>query len=389
MSRVFLLEGWQVVLEGANAASAGNRNRHADQEDPDDHEHEPDATRGTDSDEATQGGRQRAALTEQGVENAVGEDTGDRVGHDVTELGDQPHETPDLALGLVGYGGPGDDLDARVERREGHEEGEGQHADGQDAGGGSQEEDENTTRCQETRDVGEVGPLHVEHADDQARNDHAHGSDGADHTERGLVREIEQHRGEQGLQEAHAESDHCDQSHQHGDARMLTQEPDSLPEVIPETGCRSAGWGFDGPPHQQHAHHRQNHGGDVDHEHRRDSGGGHQQSGDGGGDQVLGCGGQLDQSSGPGVLLGGEQVGDGGPIGGIHDGTEHGTQRHTGADDGDAREIGVECNDHGEQTDCGESVAEDHQETAVIPVGKYTPERGQQQRRQESGQCDE
>ena len=95
----------------------------------------------------------------------------------------------------------------------------------------------------------------------------------------------------------------------------------------------------------------------------------------------MGCGGQLDQPSCPGILLGGEQIGDGGTIGGVHDGAEHGAQRHTATDDGDTREIGVEGNDHGEKTECGEGVAEDHQETAVIPVGKYTPERGQQQRR--------
>ena len=73
MSHALLLGEGQVVLEGANAAGTGDRNRHADQKDSDDHEHEPDAARGADSDEGTQGVRKRAALTEQRVENAVGE----------------------------------------------------------------------------------------------------------------------------------------------------------------------------------------------------------------------------------------------------------------------------------------------------------------------------
>ena len=43
--------------------------------------------RGADSDEGTQRVHKRAALTEQRVENAVSENTGDRVGHDVARIG--------------------------------------------------------------------------------------------------------------------------------------------------------------------------------------------------------------------------------------------------------------------------------------------------------------
>lgn len=196
----------------------GDRNRYTDQKDSDDHGHELDATRGAGSGEGTRGVRKHAALAEQRVENAAGENTGDRVDHDIAKLEDQSHEAPNSVLGLVGYRGPGDDLDARVGRGKGHEEGEGQHSDGQNAGGGSWEESENAIYCQETCDVGKVNPLHVEHTDDQARNDYAHDSDGMDRAECGLIREIEQHRGEQSPQEARVESGRSNQDYQHDDA---------------------------------------------------------------------------------------------------------------------------------------------------------------------------
>lgn len=77
----------QVVLECTNALDTGHQDGDADQQDPDDHEDEPDATGLTDTDDAPQGVGQETVVAQQRVEHVVGQETGEGVCRDVAELG--------------------------------------------------------------------------------------------------------------------------------------------------------------------------------------------------------------------------------------------------------------------------------------------------------------
>ena len=103
------------------------------------------------------------------------------------------------------------------------------------------------------------------------------------------------------------------------------------------------------------------------------------------GDEVLRGRRQLRHARGARVLLGGQQVGDGGAVGRVEQRLEDRTERDAGADHPDLAHTRVESEQQGHQANRRQGVAEDHHQTPVEPIHQDPGQRREQQTRQERG----